>query len=84
MVVSFAAVISTATALTHMIFDLYSMPGVDEFLEELRDEIRQVLKEEGEWNLRGLSKLVKLDSAIKESMRFSSFTTRVGLRKVST
>jgi hypothetical protein len=78
-----AAVITTAAALTHLIFDLYSMPGIDEFVKELRGEIRRVLEEAGEWNMRGLNKLVKLDSAIKESMRISSFSTRICARKVS-
>jgi len=78
-----AASITTAAALTHLIFDLFSMPGIDELVKELRAEIRQVLEEEGEWNMRGLNKLVKLDSAIKESMRISSFSTRVCARKVS-
>jgi cytochrome P450 len=83
MLFNVAAVITTAAALTHLIFDLYSVPRIDELVKELRAEIRQVLEEEeGEWNMRGLNKMVKLDSAIKESMRISSFSTRVCNRKV--
>ena len=84
MLFNVAAVVTTAAALTHLIFDLYSVPGIDDLVKELREEIHQVLENEGgEWNMRGLNKLGKLDSVIKESMRISSFSTRVCARKVS-
>lgn len=84
MVLHTAAIAGTAAALTHLITDLYTMPGVENVCEELRDEIRMVLsEEEGEWNIRGLNKMVKLDSAVKESMRLSSNGTGICARDVS-
>ena len=84
MLVNVAAVIAPTAALTHLVYDLYSMPGIGEFVKELRAEIQQALEEErGDWNMRLLNKLVKMDSAIKESMRVSAFSTRACARKAS-
>jgi hypothetical protein len=83
MVFNTAAIVSTAAALTHLITDLYTMPGIDHICTELRHEIRTVLEEEGgKWTMRGLNKMVKLDSAVKESMRLSSNGTSICARVV--
>ena len=74
-------VISIAT--THLLFDLYSFPPSASLIPELRGEILEVLRAEGGvWTLHGLNKMVKLDSAIRESMRLSCFGTRGCTRKV--
>ncbi|RDL34360.1 uncharacterized protein BP5553_07488 [Venustampulla echinocandica] len=77
MVLSFAAIHTTTMATTHAIFDLVSRP---EYLGPLRDEINQVLEEDG-YDLNGdgsmklkkssIPKLRKLDSFLKESQRLS-------------
>nr|POE75186.1 cytochrome p450 monooxygenase [Quercus suber]POE94733.1 cytochrome p450 monooxygenase [Quercus suber] len=44
-----------------------------EIHEELREEIRQVFaKEDGQWRKQTLSKLVKLDSFMRETVRFNT------------
>jgi hypothetical protein len=79
-----ASVITVAVAATHLLFDLYSMPECLAVISELRDEVSGVLNEEGgAWTREGLNKMVKLDSAIKESLRISNFSTRICARKVS-
>jgi len=83
MLVNVATVIAPTAALTHLMYDLYSMPGINEFAGELRDEIHRALEQEGEWNMRVLNKLVKMDSAIKGNMRISPFSTRACARKAS-
>lgn len=82
MVFNTAAVVSTAAALTHMVTDLYTMPGIDQVSEELRHEIHSVLAEEGGWTMRALNKMTKLDSAVKETMRLSSNGTGICARVV--
>jgi hypothetical protein len=69
--------------MTHLLFDLYSFPPSALLIPELRDEVLEVLKaNDGTWTIGGLNKMVKLDSAIRESMRLSCFGTRGCTRKV--
>lgn len=74
---SFAAIHTTGSALTHILFDLAAHP---QFIAPLREEIDQVLAEDGWedngsgiqiWKNQSLSKLKKLDSLLKESQRLS-------------
>ncbi|TGO37219.1 hypothetical protein BHYA_0102g00030 [Botrytis hyacinthi] len=74
---SFAAIHTTGTALTHVLFDLAAHP---QFIAPLREEIDQVLAEDG-WEVdssgnknlknQSLPKLKKMDSLLKESQRLS-------------
>ncbi|TGO19308.1 hypothetical protein BTUL_0005g01580 [Botrytis tulipae] len=74
---SFAAIHTTGTALTHVLFDLAAHP---QFIAPLREEIDQVLAEDG-WEVgssgnkylknQSLPKLKKMDSLLKESSRLS-------------
>nr|BAM84045.1 cytochrome P450 monooxygenase [Tolypocladium album] len=58
---------STAAAGSHALMDLVSRP---QLLEELRDEVLQVLQENGgNWGKQSLSKLWKMDSFFRESQR---------------
>ncbi|KAI9858930.1 MAG: hypothetical protein M1813_007232 [Trichoglossum hirsutum] len=80
---SLAAVQTVSSAMTHLLFDLYSFPPSALLIPELRDEVLEVLKaNDGTWTIGGLNKMVKLDSAIRESMRLSCFGTRGCTRKV--
>ncbi|KAF7926147.1 uncharacterized protein EAE98_006442 [Botrytis deweyae] len=74
---SFAAIHTTGTALTHMLFDLAAHP---QFIAPLREEIDQVLAEDGAEDdgsgikylkNQSLPKLKKLDSLLKESQRLN-------------
>lgn len=72
MLIAFAAIHTTSTALSHAIFDLAAHP---QYITELREEIEKVIADENypDKMLRKTSmpKLRKLDSFIKESQRVS-------------
>jgi hypothetical protein len=67
---AFAAIHTTSSALTHVLFDLAAHP---DYAEILREEIDAVVAEEnhpqGRLLKTSISKLKKLDSFIKESQR---------------
>jgi cytochrome P450 len=74
MVLNFASIHTSTFAATQMLFDLFSSPHASEYVEEIREEISQVLKENGgKWSKAAVAKLVKTDSAIRESLRISTF-----------
>lgn len=67
--ITFAAIHTSAAAPMQALYDLCVRP---EYIAPLREEIESVMEEYGALNSkRGLSKLVKLDSFMKESQRFS-------------
>ncbi|PGG99977.1 hypothetical protein AJ79_08339 [Helicocarpus griseus UAMH5409] len=66
--VSFAAIRTSSSVPTHLLYDLCARP---EYIQPLREEIEQMLDEEGSFTKTGFNKLVNLDSFIKESNRFS-------------
>lgn len=77
MVVSFAAIHTTTMAVSQAIFDMAARP---EYIQPLRDEIDQVLQEDGQdvdgdefvkLKKASLTKLRKMDSFLKESQRLS-------------
>ncbi|GME44608.1 putative cytochrome P450 [Neofusicoccum parvum] len=73
--ISFAAIRTSSSVPTHLVYDLCARP---EYIEPLRAEIEQMLEEEGgRFTKAGLNRLVKLDSFMKESQRFNplSFLT---------
>lgn len=64
-------------------FDLFSSPQSAEYVPALREELIRVYREEGnQWTNNGLSRLYRVDSAIRESMRISSLFSTGLLRKV--
>ncbi|KAI0394225.1 putative cytochrome P450 [Xylariaceae sp. FL0594] len=74
LVVNFAAIHTTSFTLTEALLDLVSSRS--EHLEAIRDEVRSVLAaHDGQWSKRVLAQLDKLDSAIRESARFSSIVS---------
>jgi hypothetical protein len=77
MSLSFAAIFTTTGTVSQAVFDLVSRP---EYIQPLRNEIQQVVDEDGEDDLgdgrrklkkQSIPKLRKLDSFLKESQRFS-------------
>ena len=66
--VSFAAIHTSAAAPSQLIYDLCAMP---EYIEPLRREMETVMTPDGMIDKEGFSKLVKLDSIMKESQRFN-------------
>ncbi|KAI5866717.1 putative cytochrome P450 [Durotheca rogersii] len=75
--VNFATIHTTSFTLTEAVLDLVSSKA--EYIDEIRDEITSVLAAHGgRWNKHALGQLKKLDSAIRESARFSSIVS-IGL-----
>jgi cytochrome P450 len=72
--VNFAAIHTTSFTLTDALLDLVS--SKPETLDEIRDEVTSVLAlHGGQWNKRALAQLEKLDSAIRESARYSAMVS---------
>ncbi|KAI4213890.1 MAG: hypothetical protein LQ351_003585 [Letrouitia transgressa] len=73
--ISFAAIRTSSSVPTHVLYDLCAHR---EYIKPLREEIVTVLEEQGSLSSKAaLNKLVKLDSFMKESQRFNplSFLT---------
>ena len=83
MPLEFAATHTTSLTGHGVILDLLSADPALGYLEGIREEAARVLKEEGgKWTKTGLARLFRLDSAIRESMRFSHFAQTLVERKV--
>lgn len=63
---TFAAIHTTSSALTAMLYDLLRNP---EYFGLLREEIVRVFEEDGGWSKNSLYKLRLMDSCLKESQR---------------
>ncbi|KAF7944223.1 hypothetical protein EAE96_010625 [Botrytis aclada] len=88
LILSFASIHTTATAVTHLLFDLAAHP---QFIEPLRQEIDQVLTD-NDWKddngikdlkQSALPKLKKLDSFLKESQRLSPLDLVFNMRSTT-
>ncbi|KAF8330123.1 cytochrome P450 [Amanita rubescens] len=82
LLINFAAIHTTTlarkpTTVTHSIYDLAAHP---EYLQPLRQEIKAAIEEEG-WSKAAVSKMTKLDSFIKETMRIAPIGAYVMSRR---
>ncbi|KAH9072143.1 cytochrome P450 [Lactarius deliciosus] len=68
LVVNFVAIHTTSRAFTHVLYRLLSNP---EHAEPLRHEVETVVAEEG-WTKAGMDKMHKIDSFVRESLRFDA------------
>jgi cytochrome P450 len=74
MTLNFAAIHTSTFTATSIIFDLFSAPPEAGYVTGIREEIEQLLKQNnGIWDKNVLAKMVKTDSAIRESLRISTF-----------
>ncbi len=74
MVVNFAAIHTSTFTATNILFDLLSSPTAADDIKEIREEIQTVLAENGgKWDKNAVAKLLKTDSAVRESLRISTF-----------
>jgi cytochrome P450 len=81
---NFAAIHTSTFTITNMIFDLISSDPSLNYVGQLRDEAAAILAEDnGVWTKRGLGKMYKIDSAIRESLRIRSFLSAGLVRKVT-
>lgn len=79
--INFASIHTTALTGHGALLDILSSdPSV---LEDLREEARRIYKEEGNsWTKPGLARMYRMDSAIRESQRFSGIALTFVHRKV--
>lgn len=83
MPLEFAATHTTSLTGHGVILDLLSSDPALGYLDGIREEAARVLKEDGgKWTKAGLARLIRLDSAIRESMRYSNFAQTLVERKV--
>jgi hypothetical protein len=61
-----ASMSSSTMGVTHALFDFCSRR---EFIEPVREDIRQAITEEGGWTLAAVQRMKKLDSFLRESQR---------------
>jgi cytochrome P450 len=81
-VVNFAALHTTLLTMSNTLLDIVGSPSRD-FLDGIREEVERVYTEcNGVWTTTALTKLIRTDSAIRESMRINNFMTRGVMRKV--
>lgn len=72
-ILNMVAIHTTSITITNSILDLYSSPHTEEFVEGLQEEVERVLaRNGGEFTKVAVNDLLRVDSAIKESMRVSS------------
>jgi hypothetical protein len=75
---------STSFTITNTILDLYSSPRASEFLAGLREEYSRLVSENGgKLTKEAVGKMVRFDSALRESMRMSNFEILALPRRVS-
>jgi len=83
-VLSFAAIQSSVITATNAIFDIASSPDCQDIQSALRTEVetvRNATQGQG-WSRTVLSKMVKVDSVFRESMRLWGFISRGVMKKV--
>jgi hypothetical protein len=81
---NFVSMHSTSFTVANVIQDLFSSSQAMAYVESLRDECTRVLAEaDGAWTKEAVSRLHRVDSAIRESMRMSNFGVLALPRRVS-
>ncbi|KAJ1328222.1 ent-kaurene oxidase [Microdochium nivale] len=81
--IEFAAIHTTTITCMYLIIDLMTTDPSLGAVDALRREAAQVFAEEGgQWTKEGLFRLHQLDSAIRESQRFSTFALTLTERMV--
>jgi cytochrome P450 len=73
MILVLGSVHTTTMAASHAMYDMCAIP---EYFAPLRAEILDVLKHEAGWQKNTISKMLKLDSFLKESQRISPASLR--------
>jgi cytochrome P450 len=84
MLLNFVSMHSTSLTMTNVFQDLLSSEDALTTIEDLRVECSRIFAEcEGVWTKAAVDKLCRVDSAIRESMRMSSFSVLALPRRVS-
>nr|VWO99889.1 Uncharacterized protein [Ganoderma boninense] len=77
MLINFAAIHTSSTSLTHVLYDLAASP---EWIPPIREEIESVIAADG-WTKLSMAKMWKLDSVFRESSRFHGIVMTTITRK---
>ncbi|KAM0256202.1 hypothetical protein ACHAPA_012249 [Fusarium lateritium] len=81
--VEFAAIHTTILTGHSLILNLFASDPSKGFIDGIRDEATQILEEEGgHWTKHGLQRMLRTDSAIRESMRLSEVGASLTKRMV--
>lgn len=81
-ILNFASLHTTLLTMSNTLLDILGSPSQD-CLNGIREEVECVYSEcQGVWTNTALTKLIRTDSAIRESMRVNNFMTRGVMRKV--
>jgi cytochrome P450 len=82
-VIQFAAIQSSTITLANLILDLAAAPDLSIFFPYVRSEVLTELKATGGiWTKDALSRMVSLDSVLRESMRLWGFVSRGVMKEV--
>jgi cytochrome P450 len=82
-VMGFAVIQSSAITMTNLVLDLAAYPLIQTHLATIRTEVlRELAIEHGVWSKAALSRMVTLDSCLRESMRMWGFVSRGVLKQV--
>jgi cytochrome P450 len=83
-VLSFAAIQSSVITATNCVFDIASSPKASYIQDMLREEVLRVSDDNPEtfWDKKSLSAMVRIDGALRESMRLWGFISRGVMKKV--
>jgi cytochrome P450 len=74
--INFAAIHTSTFSIVNTILDIVTSPDKDSLLQMIKAEIEDVLADDnGEWTKTSVQRLVKTDSMLRESMRYSTFMT---------
>jgi len=79
---SFGAVHQTSIAITNILFNIMDSDPEFNTIAILREEIRSTIGRNGDWTKAAISKLVRCDSVLKETLRINAFGNRSTMRKV--
>lgn len=81
--VNLSAIHTTSFTVTNLLFDLFGSPLASEYTTAMREEARQTMQaNHGNWTKAAMARSIRLDSAVRETMRLSSFMGRGLERKV--
>ncbi|PGH13919.1 hypothetical protein AJ79_03334 [Helicocarpus griseus UAMH5409] len=80
---AFAAIATTSAAATNIFLDILSVESRFHLYETLRSEAAPTFESESDWtSARSVTRLTKMDSAIRESLRMNPLQCRGLLKKV--
>jgi len=79
---NFGSIHQTSIGITNILFNVLDSDAEFNTISILREEIRGVVGEIGEWTKASVAKMVRCDSVLKETLRLQSFGNRTPIRKI--